>query len=169
MSNSFVTPIDCSPLGSSVHGISQSRILKRVAISSSRGPFRLRDQTRISCLAGGLLSTESPGKPFQDPYQNNKVPIPWLHHPQLICSNPSASSSAQITSNSLFCLRAFGCAGSLAQNAFFPFHYWKIPTPHSFSYPKGRFLCVALTSIRYALLSQPCSLTASITISLHYL
>ena len=30
-------PIDCSPPGSSVHGISQSRILGQVAISSSRG------------------------------------------------------------------------------------------------------------------------------------
>ena len=31
------TPMDCSPPGSSVHGISQARILEWVAISSSRG------------------------------------------------------------------------------------------------------------------------------------
>ena len=30
-------PMDCSPLGSSVHGILQARILEWVAISSSRG------------------------------------------------------------------------------------------------------------------------------------
>ena len=30
-------PIDCSPLGSSVHGILQARILEEVAISFSRG------------------------------------------------------------------------------------------------------------------------------------
>ena len=30
--------MDCSPPGSSVHGISQARILERVAISFSRGP-----------------------------------------------------------------------------------------------------------------------------------
>ena len=30
-------PMDCSPLGSSVRGISQARILEWVAISSSRG------------------------------------------------------------------------------------------------------------------------------------
>ena len=29
-------PVDCSPPGSSVHGISQARILEWVAISSSR-------------------------------------------------------------------------------------------------------------------------------------
>ena len=31
-------PMDCSPPGSSVHEISQARILERVAISFSRGP-----------------------------------------------------------------------------------------------------------------------------------
>ena len=32
-------PTDCSPPGSSVHGILQSRLLKWVAVSSSRGSF----------------------------------------------------------------------------------------------------------------------------------
>ena len=32
-----VTPVDCSPPGSSVHGILQARILEWVAISSPRG------------------------------------------------------------------------------------------------------------------------------------
>ena len=35
-------PVDCSPPGSSVRGILQARILEWVAISSSRGSFRLR-------------------------------------------------------------------------------------------------------------------------------
>ena len=42
-------PVDCSPLGSSVHGISQSRILAWVAIISIRGSSRPRDQTCVSC------------------------------------------------------------------------------------------------------------------------
>ena len=33
----LVTPMDCSPPGSSVHGILQAKILKWVAISFSRG------------------------------------------------------------------------------------------------------------------------------------
>ena len=33
-------PVDCSPLGSSVHGISQARILEWVVVSSSRGSSR---------------------------------------------------------------------------------------------------------------------------------
>ena len=42
--------MDCSPPGSSVHGIFQARILEWVAISYSRGSSRPRDQTHISCI-----------------------------------------------------------------------------------------------------------------------
>ena len=48
----FVTP------GSSVHGISQARILEWVAISFSRRSSPPRDQTCISCLADRLFTTE---------------------------------------------------------------------------------------------------------------
>ena len=44
-------PMDCSPSGSSVHGILQERILEWVAISSSRGLSRPRDQTHISYVS----------------------------------------------------------------------------------------------------------------------
>ena len=43
--------MDCSPPGSSVHGISQARILEWVAISYSRGPSPPRDQTRVFCIS----------------------------------------------------------------------------------------------------------------------
>ena len=36
----FCNPMNCSPPGSSVHGISQARVLEWVAISFSRGPSR---------------------------------------------------------------------------------------------------------------------------------
>ena len=45
------TPMDHSPPGSSVHGISQERILEWVAISYSSGSSWLRDQTCISCVS----------------------------------------------------------------------------------------------------------------------
>ena len=47
----FVTPMDCSLLGSSVHGIFQARVLEWVAISFSRGSSRPRDWTQVSCFA----------------------------------------------------------------------------------------------------------------------
>ena len=45
-------PMDCSPPGSSVHGILQARILEWVAISFSRGSSQPRDWTQVSCIAG---------------------------------------------------------------------------------------------------------------------
>ena len=57
--------LDYSPSGSSVHGISQERILEWVAIFFSRGSPRLRDGTQISCIAGGFFTTESPEKSSQ--------------------------------------------------------------------------------------------------------
>ena len=45
-------PVDCSPPGSSVHGILQARILEWTATSFSRGSSQPRDRTRVSCIAG---------------------------------------------------------------------------------------------------------------------
>ena len=42
--------------GSSVHGILKTRILKWVAIPLSRGSSQPRDQTQVSCIAGGFLT-----------------------------------------------------------------------------------------------------------------
>ena len=49
--------MDFTPPGSSVHRISQARILEWVAICSSKGSSWPRDQTSVSCLAGGFIST----------------------------------------------------------------------------------------------------------------
>ena len=58
-------PMDCSPPGSSVHGIFQVRILDWVAISYSRGSSQPRDQTHISCVScigRRILYYPPPGK-----------------------------------------------------------------------------------------------------------
>ena len=57
-------PMDYRPPGSSVHGISQARILEQVAIFSSRGSLRPRDRVCVSSLAEGFFTTEPPGKPL---------------------------------------------------------------------------------------------------------
>ena len=49
VSRSTLPPHDCSPPGSSVHGISQARILERIAIFYSRGSSWPRDRMGISC------------------------------------------------------------------------------------------------------------------------
>ena len=59
-------PMDCSPPGSSVHGILYTRILEWVAISFSRGSSRPRDPAHISqCFLhqqAGSLPLAPPGK-----------------------------------------------------------------------------------------------------------
>ena len=58
--------MDCSPPGSSVHGISQARILEWVAISFSKGSSQPTDQTCVSCTFSALqvnsLLAEPPEK-----------------------------------------------------------------------------------------------------------
>ena len=56
---SLCNPLDCSPPGSSVHGIIQTRILEWVATSSSRGSSWPRNWThvfRVSCLSGEFFT-----------------------------------------------------------------------------------------------------------------
>ena len=51
--------MDCSPPGSSVHGILQARILEWVAVSFSGGYSRPRDRTLVSYIAGGFFTTSA--------------------------------------------------------------------------------------------------------------
>ena len=55
------SPMDCSPQGSSVHGILQARILEWVAIPFSRGSSQPREQTWVSCIAGWLYHLRQKG------------------------------------------------------------------------------------------------------------
>ena len=61
----FFNPMDCSPPGSSVHGILQARILEWNAIPFSRGSSQARDWTWISCIACRFFTDWATGKPFQ--------------------------------------------------------------------------------------------------------
>ena len=58
-------PMDCNPLGSSFHGIFQTRILEQVAICYTRGSSQLWDQTTYlvsPALAGRFFTAMPPGK-----------------------------------------------------------------------------------------------------------
>ena len=75
-------PMDCSPPGSSVHGILQARILEQVAFPP---PGDLPDpgikpMSLVSpALAGGFFTIETPGKPSE---------ASWLV-PKVLISQPS--------------------------------------------------------------------------------
>ena len=67
-----IDPMDYNLPASSVHGISQARILEWVAIFFSRGSSQPRNRTYISCLAGGFFTTEPSGKPQSKEETGNK-------------------------------------------------------------------------------------------------
>ena len=55
---SLCDPMDGSPPGSSIHVISQARILEQVVVPSSRGPSRPRDctcESYVSCIGKWVL------------------------------------------------------------------------------------------------------------------
>ena len=68
-------PMDCSPPGSSVHGILQAGILEWVAVPSSRGSSPPRDGTQVSCIAGGIFfffyHLSHQGSPYPLPIDNH--------------------------------------------------------------------------------------------------
>ena len=80
-------PMDCSPPGSSVHGISQVRILE-FAISFSRASSQCRDQRWVSCIGRQILYHLSHrGSPSLSPYLEvtSRLCIPASHISRLPC------------------------------------------------------------------------------------
>ena len=67
VTESFLTlcdPTHCSPPGSSVHGISQARIVEWVALSFSRGPPSPGMEPGSPALRVDSLLAQPPGKPL---------------------------------------------------------------------------------------------------------
>ena len=95
-------PMDFTPPGSSVLGISQARILEWVAISSSRGSSWPRDWTRVSCIGkhhGSLLNGDS--TPFHHMMLSlfsslswSLVPCATQHFPTFVSTSRHSSSLA---------------------------------------------------------------------------
>ena len=71
----FCDLMDCSPLGSSVHGTSQAGILEWVAIPFSRGSAWPRDRTCVSALQADSLSLSYLARPLR---HNGCYFLHWL-------------------------------------------------------------------------------------------
>ena len=68
-------PMDCSPPGSSVHGILQARRLEWVAISFSKGSSRPRDWTRASHTTDWFFTVWTKMVMFKKTKKQNKTKI----------------------------------------------------------------------------------------------
>ena len=116
--------MDCSPPGSSVHGISQVRLLECIAISLSRGSSQPRDQTCISCIGKRILYHWAMG---EAQYLESYNVIPWF--PPSIYTFPSHYLLRKLTnthkpSASILRLQAFQGSFSANQN---PLFFLRIP------------------------------------------
>ena len=81
-------PMDCSLLGSFVHGISQAQMLEWIAIPFSKGPSQLSDWTWVSCISGGFFTIWAVGKAPQITYNSTiYYGLPWwLRRKACVCS-----------------------------------------------------------------------------------
>ena len=69
-------PLDCSPQGPSIHGVFQARILEWGAILFSRGSSWIKDQTWVSCVAGGFFTMWATREgPLRASFGVNSVPV----------------------------------------------------------------------------------------------
>ena len=80
-------PMDGSLPGSSVHGILQARILKWVAMPSSRASSQSRDRRGSPTLQADSLASEPPGKPIRG---DGTIFVSWTAHPAVVLVAESA-------------------------------------------------------------------------------
>ena len=93
--------MDCSPLGSSVHGIFQARILEWVAISFSGESSRPRDQTLVSCIAGRFFTN----------WATREAP-----HKLLLLSKWQQQSTNPDVGHRFKCKASYDCPGQMTMN-----------------------------------------------------
>ena len=100
---SLCDPVNCSPLGSSVHGVFQAKIVERVVISFSRGSSQPRDQIHVSLRLmhrhwqAGSLPLVPPGKLWSCPTQRGYLQIQkYLENVRKLSTIPCAHHQSHI-------------------------------------------------------------------------
>ena len=140
-------PMDCSPPGSSIHGIFQATVLEWVAISFSRGSSRPRYQTQVSHIVGRHFTL----------WATREVAAYRLgfHHGQ-VDLDPCGCSWAELTSRtpptlSLDpCPRMGGAAAGKVQD--WMFLHFSMTESHRLRLPQAT---ESLTSSRHGALTSP--------------
>ena len=113
-------PMDCSLPRSSLHGISQARILEWVAISFSRLSSQPRDRSWVSCIAGRFFNiwatretlryTDNTTVMAESEEELKSLSMKWSS------SAVQCSASGSVVSESLWPLGLYGPWNSASQN-----------------------------------------------------
>jgi len=70
--------MDCSPPGSSIHGILHTRILEGAAIPFSKGSSESRNRTQVSCMVGRFFTIWSTREALLSVYDMLKTRVRFL-------------------------------------------------------------------------------------------
>ena len=132
---SFCDPMDCSPPGFSVPGISQARILEKVAISFSRGSSQPRDLTQVSCISRWILYHWATKQ-----HHNGDSMLNFLRNHQTVFQG-----SCTILHFHWQCLRILKSLHILAN----------LSSPHPFTHPsEWVWSCISLVLICFSLMTN---------------
>ena len=96
------SPMDCSPSGSSVHGILQARILEWVAMLSSRGPSQPRSWTWVLHCRQILYHLSHQGSPQNHLLAKNSFSFLHFHNFHLTLNFLSMWNNAEFCSPQLW-------------------------------------------------------------------
>ena len=135
-------PVDCSPPGSSVHGILQARILEWVAIPLSRGSTDPGIKTMCPAFQADPLQSEAPGKLLSTNMSALNLPAFWLSkHLQVQLLFSSWSIKHPVTTCQILCfsvvfwLTKYLCFWLLF---FLQWQWWLVLCPHLLVLRDGR-------------------------------
>ena len=130
--------MDCSPPGSYINMISQTRILEWVAISFSRGSFQPKDQTHVSCSAGRFFiiwATREVSNHYSVQFSRSVVSDSlWPHESQHVrpsCPSPTPGVHSDSRPSSQWCHSAIS-------SSVVPFSSCPQSLPPSCSFPMGQ-------------------------------
>ena len=99
--------MDRRPPGSSVHGVSQARILEWVAMPFSRGSSPPRDRTQVFCMAGRFFTIWATGKSL-----SHEVSFQPEHFRTAVQGNAMIKGSIMVTGRSWTRVQPHLCPGS---------------------------------------------------------
>ena len=114
----------CNPMDYTVHGILQARILEWIAFPFSRGPSQPRDQSQVSCIAGGFFTSWAIREAW------SKTDSHFLSGESILLCSPSLANTDTVHRNSVLTKRSLGCCWS-CRNDRSDLHsfLWILPTP----------------------------------------
>ena len=129
--------------GSSIHGISQARVLEWIAISFSKGSSRPRDQTQVSRIVGRCFTIWATRGPFGSlifpPAENIRVIQSIGHSLNNMIALGKVGISNTPVKNSSRCLTIHWFSGVILSLNWGEGELWPLPSLNTEASPQGDY------------------------------